>query len=228
MKLGIIAAMKIEAELIEAAMTDIVRETCGSIEYCLGKIGTADIVLAVCGIGKVFAAICAQTMIVKYAPDAVINTGVGGTLTKKLSVGDVAVSSAMVQHDMDTSALGDPVGLISGINIVEIPADEALAEKISAIVRGMGINTIKGTIATGDQFIGKQETKDRIVNTFGAIACEMEGAAIGQVCYVNKVPFAVIRAISDDADGGACEDYPTFAKMAAKNSAKAVIELANA
>ena len=227
MKLGIIAAMKIEAELIEAAMTDIVRETCGSIEYCLGKIGTADIVLAICGIGKVFAAICAQTMIVKYAPDAVINTGVGGTLTKKLSVGDVAVSSAMVQHDMDTSALGDPVGLISGINIVEIPADAALAEKISAIVKSMGINTVIGTIATGDQFIGNPETKKRIVDTFGAIACEMEGAAIGQVCYVNKVPFAVIRAISDDADGGACEDYPAFAKMAAKNSAKAVIELAN-
>jgi len=227
MKLGIIAAMKIEAELIEAAMTDIVRETCGSIEYCLGKIGNTDIVLAVCGIGKVFAAICAQTMIVKYAPDAVINTGVGGTLTRELSVGDVAVSSAMVQHDMDTSALGDPVGLISGINIVKIPADAALADKISAIVRGMGINTVTGTIATGDQFIGSQAVKDRIVNTFGAIACEMEGAAIGQVCYVNKVPFAVIRAISDDADGGACEDYPTFAKMAAKNSAKAVIELAN-
>jgi len=226
MKLGIIAAMKIEAELIEAAMTDVVRETCGSIEYCLGKIGTTDIVLAVCGIGKVFAAICAQTMIVKYAPDAVINTGVGGTLTKKLSVGDVAVSSAMVQHDMDTSALGDPVGLISGINIIEIPADAALAEKISAIVKSMGINTVTGTIATGDQFIGNQETKNRIVDTFGAIACEMEGAAIGQVCYVNKVPFAVIRAISDDADGGACEDYPTFAKTAAKNSAKAVIELA--
>ena len=227
MKLGIIAAMKIEAELIEAAMTDIVRETCGSIEFCLGKIGSTDIVLAVCGIGKVFAAICAQTMIVKYAPDAIINTGVGGTLTKKLSVGDVAVSSAMVQHDMDTSALGDPVGLISGPNIIEIPADAALAEKISAIVKDMGINTVKGTIATGDQFIAKQETKDRIVSRFGAIACEMEGAAIGQVCYVNKVPFAVIRAISDDADSGACDDYPTFAKMAAKNSAKAVIKLAN-
>ena len=227
MKLGIIAAMKIEAELIEAAMTNVTRETCGSIEYCLGNIGNTDIVLAVCGIGKVFAAICAQTMIVKYAPDAIINTGVGGTLTKELSVGDVAVSSAMVQHDMDTSALGDPVGLISGINIVEIPADKNLADKISAIVNSMGINTVQGVIATGDQFIGNQERKDRIVNTFGAIACEMEGAAIGQVCYVNKVPFAVIRAISDDADGGACEDYPTFAKMAAKNSAKAVIELAN-
>ncbi len=226
MKLGIIAAMTIEAELIEAAMTDITRETCGSIEYCLGKIGNTDIVLAVCGIGKVFAAICAQTMIVKYAPDAVINTGVGGTLTKKLSVGDVAVSSAMVQHDMDTSAIGDPVGLISGINIIEIPADEALANKISNIVRGMGINTVKGIIATGDKFIGTQEDKEHIVKNFGAVACEMEGAAIGQVCYVNKVPFAVIRAISDDADSGACEDYPAFAKMAAKNSAKAVIEFA--
>lgn len=227
MKLGIIAAMKIEAELIEAAMTDVARETCGGIEFCLGKIGSTDIVLAVCGIGKVFAAMCAQTMIVKYAPDAVINTGVGGTLTKKLSVGDVAVSSAMVQHDMDTSALGDPVGLISGINIVEIPADKALADKISAIVSGMGISTVQGIIATGDRFIANQETKNYIVDTFGAIACEMEGAAIGQVCYVNKVPFAVIRAISDDADGGACEDYPTFAKTAAKNSAKAVIALAN-
>ena len=227
MKLGIIAAMKIEAELIEAAMTDVARETCGSIEFCLGKIGNTDIILAVCGIGKVFAAICAQTMIVKYAPDAVINTGVGGTLTRELSVGDVAVSSAMVQHDMDTSALGDPVGLISGINIVEIPADKALADKISAIVRDMGIRTVQGIIATGDRFIANQETKTYIVNTFGAIACEMEGAAIGQVCYVNKVPFAVIRAISDDADGGACEDYPAFAKTAAKNSAKAVIELAN-
>ncbi|MGN1345660.1 MAG: 5'-methylthioadenosine/adenosylhomocysteine nucleosidase [Eubacteriales bacterium] len=227
MKLGIIAAMNIEAELIEAEMTDTVRETCGSIEYCLGKLGNTDVVLAVCGIGKVFAAICAQTMIVKYAPDAILNTGVGGTLTRELSVGDVAVSSAVVQHDMDTSALGDPVGLISGINKVKLPADEALSEKISEIVCGMGIRAVRGTIATGDQFIGAQEDKDRIVKNFGAIACEMEGGAIGQVCYVNQVPFAVIRAISDDADAGACEDYPTFAKMAAKNSARAVLLLAN-
>ncbi len=228
MKLGIIAAMRMEAEHIKAAMTDVTRETCGGIEYCLGKLGGTDAVLSVCGIGKVFAAMCAQTMIVKYAPDAIINTGVGGTLTKQLSVGDVAVASEMVQHDMDTSALGDPVGLISGINIVKIPADKALSAKICEIVRGMGINTLLGAIATGDKFIAAQEDKDRIVQNFGAIACEMEGAAIGQVCYVNKVPFTVIRAISDDADSGACEDYPAFARAAAENSAKAVIRLAHA
>ena len=224
--IGIIGAMSAEVEALKAKIENGSTEKISGVEFVSGRLCGKDVVVAQCGIGKVFAAICAQTMIVKYAPDAVINTGVGGTLTKKLSVGDVAVSSAMVQHDMDTSALGDPVGLISGPNIIEIPADAALAEKISAIVRSMGINTVTGTIATGDQFIAKQETKDRIVETFGAIACEMEGAAIGQVCYVNKVPFAVIRAISDDADSGACDDYPTFAKTAAKNSAKAVIELA--
>ncbi len=227
MKLGIIAALSIEAELIEAAMTDVTRESVGGLTYILGNIGTTDIVLAVCGVGKVFAAMCAQAMIVRYAPDAVINTGVGGTLTKDLSIGDVAVSTAMVQHDMDTSACGDPVGMLSGINIVEIPADKALAEKISEIVRSIGIRTVCGIIATGDKFIASQEDKNRIVKTFGAIACEMEGGAIGQVCYVNKTPFAVIRAISDSADHGAVEDFPTFAKMAAKNSAKAVIALAN-
>lgn len=226
MKLGIIAAMQIEAEQIITAMTDTQTETCGSITYTLGKIGNTDVVCAVCGIGKVFAAMCAQTMIVKYAPDAVINTGVGGTLTRELSIGDVAVSTDMVQHDMDTSALGDPVGLISGINVIHLPADENLREKVCSIAAELGMKTFCGTIASGDKFVADQAVKKYITETFGGIACEMEGAAVGQVCYVNKTPFLVIRAISDDADGGACEDYPAFAKKSAENSAKLVIKLA--
>ena len=226
MKLGIIAAMKIEAEQIIASMTDVSTEICGSIEYTIGKIANTEIVCAVCGIGKVFAAMCAQTMIVKYAPDAVINTGVGGTLTKALSIGDVAVSTDTVQHDMDTSALGDPVGLISGINVIRLPADEKLGGKVCAIAAELGMKTCRGTIASGDRFIADQDVKKYITDNFGAIACEMEGAAVGQVCYVNKVPYLVIRAISDDADGGACEDYPAFAKKSAENSAKLVIRLA--
>jgi len=226
MKLGIIAAMKIEAEQIIASMTDVSTEICGSIEYTIGKIGNTDIVCAVCGIGKVFAAMCAQTMIVKYAPDAIINTGVGGTLTKALSIGDVAVASETVQHDMDTSALGDPVGLISGINVIKLPADEKLGDQVCAIAAELGMKTVRGTIASGDRFIADMEVKKYITDNFGAIACEMEGAAVGQVCYVNKVPYLVIRAISDDADGGACEDYPAFAKKSAENSASLVIRLA--
>ena len=226
MKLGIIAAMTIEAEAIIAAMTDAKTEECGSITFTVGKIGGCDVVCAVCGIGKVFAAMCAQTMIVKYAPDYVVNTGVGGTLTRELSIGDMAVSLDCVQHDMDTSALGDPVGLISGINIVKIPASAELAEKICAIAAENGIRTHCGTIASGDRFVADSAVKKYITETFGGIACEMEGAAVGQVCYVNKIPFTVIRAISDDADGGACEDYPSFAKASAQKSAKTVIALA--
>ena len=227
MKLGIIAAMQKEAELILSAMTDVSSEVCGSITYKMGKIGSTEIVCAVCGIGKVFAAMCAQTMIVKYAPDAVINTGVGGTLTCELSIGDIAVSSDVVQHDMDTSALGDPVGLISGINVIHIKADVKLGDAVCAIADELGMKTYRGTIASGDKFGADTKIKAYITDNFGAIACEMEGAAVGQTCYVNNVPFLVIRAISDDADGGACEDYPTFAKKSAENSAKLVIKLAS-
>ena len=109
MKLGIIAAMTIEADLIKEAMTDVTTEEISGITFVSGKLGQTDAALAVCGIGKVFAALCTQTMILRYAPDCIINTGVGGTLTDKLGIGDLAISNAVVQHDMDTSALGDPV-----------------------------------------------------------------------------------------------------------------------
>ncbi|MBQ4354153.1 MAG: 5'-methylthioadenosine/adenosylhomocysteine nucleosidase [Clostridia bacterium] len=227
MKLGLIAAMQIEAEQIISAMTEKTTEICGSITYTAGKIGETEVICAVCGIGKVFAAMCAQTMIVRYAPDAVINTGVGGTLTKNLSIGDIAVSADTVQHDMDTSALGDPVGLISGINVIRLPADEKLRDAVCEAASALGMKTYCGTIASGDRFIADAGVKKSITDRFDAIACEMEGAAVGQVCYVNKVPYLVIRAISDDADGGACEDYPAFAKKSAENSARLVIALAH-
>lgn len=227
MILGIIAAMTIEAELIVASMNDPIKEKCGGIEYTLGKIGDTDVICAVCGVGKVFAAMCAQAMIVRYSPDCIVNTGVGGTLTRELSIGDVAISLAVVQHDMDTSPLGDPVGLISGINIIEIPASIELGEKICKIAERSGVKTLCGTIASGDRFVADTDVKKRIVDNFGAVVCEMEGAAVGQVCYVNGVPFVVVRAVSDDADGGACEDYPTFAKKSAEVSAKIIVELAS-
>lgn len=226
MKLGIIAAMTIEADLIKAAMTDTTAEEISGITFVSGKLGKCEAVVAVCGIGKVFAALCTQTMILRYAPDCVINTGVGGTLTDKLGIGDLAVSTAVVQHDMDTSPLGDLVGLISGINVIEMPADSGMADKVSAICEAKSIRHHRGVIASGDQFIASREKKDWIVSTFAGIACEMEGASVGQVCYVNHVPFVILRAISDSADGGACEDYPTFAKNAAKTSASVVLALA--
>lgn len=225
MKLGIIAAMAIEAEQIQAAMTEKTSEEISGIAFVSGKLGQRDAVVAVCGIGKVFAALCTQTMILRYRPDAIINTGVGGTLTEHLSIGDLAISTAVVQHDMDTSPLGDPVGMLSGLNQIELPADKNMVEKVCEICEKKGIRHHCGVIASGDQFIASREKKDWIVATFQGISCEMEGASVGHVCTVNKVPFVILRAISDSADGGACEDYPSFAKKAAKTSAGVVMEL---
>jgi len=226
MKLGVIAAMKIEAEIIIAKMTDKKTESLGGIEYTTGKIGDCTVICSVCGIGKVFAGMCAQGMIIGFSPDYIINTGVAGTLDSSLSIGDIAVSSAVVQHDMDTSGIGDPPGLISGINMIEMPASEFLGSLISDIAKKRGIKCVTGIIASGDQFIADGNAKKRIRKSFGAVACEMEGGAVGQVCTVNEVPFVVIRAISDDADSGAVEDYPSFAKKSAEISADITVKLA--
>lgn len=216
--IGIIAAMNVEMDSLRSHMEHTDTEVISGIRFVRGTLDGRDVVTAVCGIGKVFAALCAQTMILRYQPQAIINTGVAGTLTDALSVGAIAVSTAVVQHDMDTSPLGDPPGLISGINKIELPADRLLAGQLSACAKVMGIKTATGVIASGDQFIASAERKAEIVSRFGAIACEMEGAAVGQTCYVNKVPFCVLRAISDSADGSSHMDYPAFVQMAAGQS----------
>ena len=223
---GIIGAMAVETEAIKALIDSPVVEKAGNIEFVRGKLCGEDVVVAQCGIGKVFAAICAEAMILKYAPDRIINTGVAGTLSDKVGLLDIAVSSFVVEHDMDTSPLGDPVGLISGINIVNIPASEALVAQISAAAERLGKKCTVGVIASGDQFIADKTRKNYIRDTFSAIACEMEGAAIGHVCYVNGVDFAVIRCISDNADDHAgAMDYPTLCQKAAEQSQALLTEL---
>ena len=215
--IGIIGAMSLEIEGLRKRMTEKTEKTVSGIKYVSGKLENKTVVTAVSGIGKVFAAICTEAMILEFDPDVIINTGVAGTLTDKLSIGDIAVAKNVVQHDMDTSPLGDPKGLISGINVVYIDADEKTSERLSRAAAELNINTVSGTVASGDQFIASKDKKTEIVEGFNAVACEMEGAAIGQVCYVNGKPFAVLRAISDSADGSAELDYPTFSRMAAEN-----------
>ncbi len=216
--IGIIAAMDVEMERLRARMEGAREETVSGVRFVRGRLEGREVVTAVCGIGKVFAALCAQTMILRYAPECVICTGVAGTLTDRLSIGSIAVSSCVVQHDMDTTALGDPPGMISGLNLVALPADEGLSRRLIASAKALGLNTLLGPIASGDQFIASAARKQEIVRQFGAIACEMEGAAIGQVCFVNGTPFCVLRAISDSADGSSHMDYPQFVSLAAERS----------
>jgi adenosylhomocysteine nucleosidase len=216
--IGIIGAMKIETAALAAAVEDAKTEVVSGITYTVGRLDGQMVVIATCGIGKVYAAMCAQTMILRYHPDVVINTGVAGTLTEALGIGDVAVATTLCQHDMDTSPIGDPVGLVSGINKIYFEADPQTSNKLASCVEASGSKTLAGCIASGDQFVATPEKKQYIKETFGAIACEMEGGAIAHVATVNGTPFAVLRAISDSADGDATMDYPTFARMAAERS----------
>ncbi len=221
MKIGIIGAMKIEADKLAESMSGKKTTVYSGIEFVSGKVGEVEVVSAVSGVGKVFAAICAQTMILKFGVDLLVNIGVAGTLTKNLGVLDVAIAESVLQHDMDTSAVGDPVGLISGINIINIPADAAMSALLKKCVEEQGHRCMTGPIASGDRFIMGDEAKKPITARFEAIACEMEGAAIGQTCYVNSVPFAVLRTISD-GDGGSME-YEQFKVKAADISISAVL-----
>ena len=214
--IGIIGAMDIEVNGLIANMQEPVTEVYGGISFTKGILHGQNVVVSKCGIGKVFAAMCAQTMILKYSPDVIINSGVAGALSSELNILDAVIASSVVQHDMDTSPLGDPRGLISGINIVNIDSDTTTSDKLIDAAKSLGVNTVKGIVASGDQFMADLIKKSDVAATFGAIACEMEGAAIGQVCYVNKVPFAVMRTISDGK--GEALDYMTFSAIAANKS----------
>ncbi len=224
MRFGIIGAMKIEVEKLCSMAENVKKEKVGGIEFCQGTLCGHDVVIAVCGVGKVFAAMCAQAMILHYAPDAIINTGVAGALASELRVGDIAIAENVVQHDMDTSPIGDPVGLISGINLVQIPANEKISSALKKTALDLGMTCLGGTIASGDQFIADKEKKVYIKETFSAIACEMEGAAIGQVCFVNGTPFGILRSISDNGDESAGMSYDKFIGVAVDNSVKILTE----
>ncbi len=221
-QIGIIGAMQVEIDGLKALMENKKATVISGIEFVSGELYGKKTVVAVCGIGKVFAAICAQTMILAFNPDVIVNSGVAGTLTSELSIGDVAVASDVVQHDMDTTALGDEIGLISGLNIVHIPSSEKVSKLLAQCVEALDVKVKIGTIATGDCFMNDPERKNAISEAFGAVACEMEGGGIGQTCYVNNVPFSVLRAISDGGDENSHLDYPTFVKMAAERSIEVI------
>ena len=224
-EIGIIGAMTPEVEAIIASLDERVCECVSGIDFYVGKLNGKTVAVAKCGIGKVFAAICAQTMIMKYSPDLLVNTGVGGAIGGGLNCGDVVIASHLCQHDMDTSAIGDPVGLVSGINMIYFDADSRASEILLTEGERLGLAVKSGTIATGDKFIADADDKHRIAKSFSATVCEMEGCAIAQTAYVNGTAFAVVRAISDSADGEATMDYPTFLGIASANSTKLTLAL---
>ena len=217
--IGLIGAMAIEVEALMDKLTGRREERIGMDTFVSGNLFGQEAVLAVCGPGKVNAALCAQSMILRYHPEWVLNLGVAGAGDTEVSIGDMVIATAAVQHDVDTSPIGDPVGMVSKINLIEIPCDEALRERLVRAASSLpDVKVYEGIIATGDQFINNGEVRARIHGSFHAMAVEMEGGAVAQACYMHGVPCGVLRSISDQANGQSEMDYPTFAALAAKHS----------
>ena len=224
MKIGVIGAMESEVNALKEAMTISRKETKASMEFCEGHLGKMDVVVVQCGMGKVHAGICAQILVDDFNVTHIINTGVAGSLSNKLDIGDIVISTDAVQHDFTVEAIGFKKGEIPYTGLVYFKADEALQQKaLKAVSVALpNIKAIKGRICTGDQFISSNEAKDRIIKDFDGTCAEMEGAAIAQVCYENHIPYVILRAISDKTDGSAHLSYAEFEKKATMNSSQLV------
>ena len=227
MRIGIIGAMKSEVSLLKEEMKIERQEHIAGMDFFSGQLGSHEVVVVQSGIGKVNAAICAQILIDDFQVTYIINTGVAGSLNKDLNIGDIVVSVDAVQHDFTVEAIGFKKGEIPFTGLVAFAADETLRKRAmeAVTITLSGVKAVEGRVCSGDQFISSSEVKQRIINDFAGDCTEMEGAAIAQVCYLNNVPFVILRAISDNADDSGHISFEEFEKIAAVNSAKIVRQM---
>lgn len=225
--IGIIGAMEEEVAVLKDDMQDKEVSMKARMEFCKGKLYGRDAVVVRSGIGKVNAAVCAQILIDEYGVDALINTGVAGSLNADIDIGDLVISTDAVHHDMDATIFGDPVGQVPRMDVFSFEADRNLIAKAKAANEKANpeLHTFFGRVVSGDQFVSSAEVKDRLVEQFHGFCTEMEGAAIAHTAYLNDVPFVIIRAISDKADNSATMDYPAFEKQAILHSVRLMREL---
>ncbi len=216
-KTGIIGAMDVEIDSLKSAVKDAKTTSVGGMEFCEGSLEGEEVVIVKCGVGKVNAGTCAQLLINLFGVDRIINTGVAGSLDAAIDIGDIVVSTDAVQHDFDLTPLGYAPGVLSGFDKPSFPADEELRkDAVDAVGQcAPEVHVFEGRVCSGDQFIASAEQKEDIIAEFGGLCCEMEGGAIAQICCQNDIPFVIIRAISDKADGSAEMDYAEFEQAAA-------------
>ena len=227
MKIGIIGAMDVEVTYLKNNLQNAQAQTIAGMEFAEGTFADVPVVVVFCSVGKVNAGICVQILADCFGVTHVINTGVAGSLDAAINIGDLVVSTDAIYHDMDVQNFGYAPGQVPGFKVVAFPADPELRALIETAAAEVApeIQVFPGRVASGDQFIRTAEAKQRIIDTFAARCCEMEGAAIAHACYLNDIPFVVVRAISDKADGSDAELYPVFEEKAAKHCA-AIVEYA--
>lgn len=220
--IGIIGAMDEEVAKVKELMDKIEIKTVADMEFFQGFLGDCEVVAVRCGIGKVNAALCSQILVDCYHVTAMINTGIAGSLRNEINIGDVVLSTDALHHDMDAGGFGYAPGQIPRMDVLAFQADRHLLETAKfcceKYIPEIGVHT--GRIVSGDQFISDKEKKQWLVDTFGGYCTEMEGAAIAQAAYLNRIPFLIIRAISDKADDTAHMDYAEFEAAAIRHSVK--------
>ncbi len=225
--IGIIGAMDEEvAALKEKMQIDGVFQR-ASMEFYKGTLQGKPVVVVRSGIGKVNAGLCTQILIDLFDVKKVINTGIAGSLDARIDIGDIVISTEAVQHDMDATQFGYPLGQIPRMETFGFPADERMVQTAKEACEKVNpeVKVFTGRVVTGDQFIASREAKERIKESFGGLCTEMEGAAIAQAAWLNKVPFVIIRAISDKADDSAQMDYPAFEAQAIIHSVRLTEEM---
>ena len=223
-KIGVIGAMEEEVNSFKEALTDTKTTTIAGMEFCEGKLGDKNVVIVQCGMGKVNAGICANTLINQFNCSEIINTGVAGSLDNQIDIGDIVDSVDACQHDFIVEAIGFEKGEIPYTGLSAFPADETMRKEAVEAVRAAApdVQVFEGRVCTGDQFIDSKEQKELIKSNFGGMCCEMEGGAIAQACYLNNTPFVIIRAISDKADDSEEQNYEMFKAEAAEHCASVV------
>ncbi|WP_079525305.1 5'-methylthioadenosine/adenosylhomocysteine nucleosidase [Halobacillus hunanensis] len=217
---GIIGPMKEEIEILHSDMEVNQTKEIAGMTFYEGTLKGQHIVLVQSGIGKVNAAMASQLLVSHFNADKLINSGISGAIHPDVSLGDIVISTETVQHDMDETAKGYEPGIIPRLDKGYFKADKdliALAEQAAKKLPEK-VDVFKGLIATGDQFIASAEKKEWIYETFNAYVVEMEGAAVGQVAYLNDVPYIVIRSASDDAGEEAVMKWEDFKQQAINNS----------
>ena len=216
--IGIITAIEQELQAIKKIMENIEEIYIYNLTIYKGIINDKECLLTKCGIGKVNSARITQILTDKFDLSYIINTGSAGGLNESLNIGDIVVGNKCVQHDFDTTPFGDEKGYIEGTGKF-FEGDKILIEKCKNI-KIENINIVEGIVASGDIFLNDTKMKEKIRTKFNADCVEMEGAAISQVCYLNKMPFIVIRSISDKPNGTNEIDFTKFIEYASKNCAK--------
>lgn len=225
--IGIICAMQIEADGIIRLCKNTQTEAHAKMNFTLGTLNGKDVCIVVCGVGKVNAAMCALMLIEKFSPDVIINSGVAGSLSPIVGIGDIVVATKSVEHDMNTTALGERHGEITfpDGNMTYFECDKRVSNLLACVCRKIPETKVaQGIVASGDIFVSDRKKRLKINDRFGALACEMEGAAIGHVCARCEVPYGIIRAISDDLDENKGMDFVKFCELASKKTVAAVSE----